>query len=1511
MIRLQGTSQFRQSPRDVAVAKMLLQFKQSGLGEGAAARFFSELAGRGGSMRDVIRVKTNLADAGLLPDFLGDHFPEGGSQVEQSLLIYRRKVTADGINYVLNEFKGRTGKNAVFLAEVGSWRTQVDRALTFVGDIDFSFVSNDTALTTAMKRAFDAYIERVTGLDSVRFDSVCTAHGKATLDVYIGEHGRMYAEEQMHKGTLKPIDLSSGTLGDALPGGRVIEQMALEAGAAKAGGSVEGAKHSTEPGLSLENIRHLNHDIISPQIFDPVDSVIKASKYLERSNAAAGTGADRTGQFAGAVKAAQGASDWKRVAQLFKGYFGDAFTFEQVAEGGRMTAKLKANEETVRAYFETCSRTMWQNAETGFGKKLNDLEERIRELESRKSAEADAAVLAQDAEKVRQEMVKLTDMVESEMTALVKDAHISIPESFSSLHEKFKGMVKDFNARFGLRRLSEEELKQKRFVEELIKSKQKSSLHIAAAYVMNKAMAAVEGANNILDFLDNKLLGELRASNEDFNGFVGQYKEAQAAALKDPKGAVSLLRGLKQRSVSGIQRINQAFNDTIQSSAAGRGGVKLMMVVGLVDEAQAYYEAFNREGWGGLATEFFRRRVPGGSAVEQLVMENYLLAGWEAVKTLVPPIGMIEAAAGIGKYALWDMPVRFYWNEELGALVDSLYAGAKFKLVGVESYEGAKLGVWRLVSVKYRGSIIDLQSFIKYKQAQIEAMQQELKKGLNQRDMSVKAYFGLTDRLGIDQILRNTIEAQDPVLRFIRELMENPNVGPRLAAHLGDVYKTRWEEAKLNFVLSVIKQLEERKAADDALARGQLPEMFAELQKLTTDLQIAEAVEKQMDADLDTNNAKAIVRWLWNMKRDLFSEGQMESDVTKAAQIVRRYLDAYRIVAEARQEAEGLLGYGASVDHGRRLLTGAGFLIGRIEEDKTSAVRWYQFVVSSRGAAEKQLLEIKANCVPQPKLESQFDREAHKQLSYYIVWQGVWSSLFKKDPANSSAFVQYAKEHHEKMAAVLKAYKEQYQKGCAQVSINGPEKVKLGEEIVLTAVVKFPVPRKATPTLLYQWSDVRSGLRFTEHTETYRPKTTAIGPYQVKVEVMEAIEGKWVKAGEAVHAFSVEKTLVSITGPNKAIIGEKMEFSAVTGIPKESAGGLLYAWRWEGTSQSKGNTEKLFDHIDQPGSYTLNLIVYQEVNRQSVKLGEAKHTVVVEQPAVTVAIDGPKRSMIGQDVGYRALLRSAAKGGQFTYAWSLDHTPLKGNSDIQWVKAPGKGSHTVKVEVFMAVGGKWQKMGEATTPLDVQEPFANCYISTPKDRLKIGESTTLTGMISETNMLDTSSLYFVWQVDGHGAGTGASYTYSGGTSGTHTVTVELWMRGQPQPVRFCQTSRAVFVEPKALEKKPDEKKVEEKPPRPFDQLNDKEKENVLTCLCKCNSTANQSIVSVYWDPKPLNASPHCFDAGNGPCVNQGFGCWRHYPEGGSDCAKNCTKRAGVISVPDGELNKGKELQKKK
>ena len=86
---------------------------------------------------------------------------------------------------------------------------------------------------------------------------------------------------------------------------------------------------------------------------------------------------------------------------------------------------------------------------------------------------------------------------------------------------------------------------------------------------------------------------------------------------------------------------------------------------------------------------------------------------------------------------------------------------------------------------------------------------------------------------------------------------------------------------------------------------------------------------------------------------------------------------------------------------------------------------------------------------------------------------------------------------------------------------------------------------------------------------------------------------------------------------------------------------------------------------------------------------------------------------------------------------------------------------------------------------------------------------------------------------------------------------------------------------------------------------EKERQGVLDCLGRCNSSASSSV-AVGYNPKPSDASPSCAKASNGPCINQGFGCWRHFPDGGSECAKGCYKRYNTTAAPASALNLGKD-----
>lgn len=93
--------------------------------------------------------------------------------------------------------------------------------------------------------------------------------------------------------------------------------------------------------------------------------------------------------------------------------------------------------------------------------------------------------------------------------------------------------------------------------------------------------------------------------------------------------------------------------------------------------------------------------------------------------------------------------------------------------------------------------------------------------------------------------------------------------------------------------------------------------------------------------------------------------------------------------------------------------------------------------------------------------------------------------------------------------------------------------------------------------------------------------------------------------------------------------------------------------------------------------------------------------------------------------------------------------------------------------------------------------------------------------------------------------------------------------------------------------------------RTFAQLPETDRQAVLDCICKCNSTANLSLVRVYYTTAPSDASPACSDTQQGPCVNQGNGCWRHFPPVNGNCMTQCAARYDLDTVPNEMLNAGR------
>jgi hypothetical protein len=1051
-VKLEGLARAMGMPDlDARIARMLFEVNT---GKRTPKQFYEGLARAGGNMFDVIKVRSRLvdhADQSFTRQVMGPTFSENGTPVEQKILTWRRQETLAAIDEVVKRFvdSGRVPADgyALLISHVGKWANQADRSLTFTGDIDFSFVSNDTALAEAMKEAYAEVIKRRTGLDPKSLDSVCTAHGKAGLEVYIGRHGMAFAEEQMKINEL--VDMSTGarTRQDL---DQVAHQLTSERDlAASQGKELPKPALNTEPGLSMEMARHFQHDIVGPRLFDVGNAIVKAAKYLDRSykalDKAGGQPADpgmaafarRITELANAKPQTRATRD--ETLRLISEQLGSPA--RTTWDMGTQKLVLSIDAAAVERFHQAAGRALWDTVRQGSNKRTTELDQRLRDLLDRQNK---GDKVDEDVAKLRQEMVDLVDMVEAE----VKAAHgADIPIEVHTNNAKVRAMLDTLSKRFGVKKLSAEELKDKKFVEELLKAEMAhpdpSRLKMVAGYIMDRtaraaelSMSGVEKTNQLLDIIDDRLLGPLRGDSE-FADFEAEMKLVRQANM-DPRlrpESMGRLSALKIRVASNIKATNMYLNEKLQATAAGRQGMKFMMVYGLVDEMQAYRDAFNEKGWGGFATEIFKRRIPFGGAVESAVMGNTLRAGWDVVTTLIPPLALPEAAYGLGTM-IGTQVKSTYWSEQLALFTDSLYADAIFKVEGEQQYEKAKVNVYRLVRTFHNNMPLDLHRFAEMRKDQVEALAKEVETGRVNWQAYKNNFKGLTEWLDVDATLKANLAASDPALMLLEEMANHEAVGPRLMDRLAEKGLARWEQVKLGYVVKLIKHLEERKQADDALGRGALPELFAELRKVAADLAIEDEVMKGLDTEVDTSNLKGLIKWLWDVKRGALGQAPTESETTRAAQVVKKYLDAYKQVQALRDQAAGQLAK-AAVDVNTRYLTTGLFLTGRADPDLAAARSWIGQIETARKAMANAILAIKRSFLAKAGLDSADQPYLDRAFAHE-----VWIKPYQDGNARlkKAWMADYAAGHVKERDKVLAEYKDWLTKlGPVQLTVTATD----------------------------------------------------------------------------------------------------------------------------------------------------------------------------------------------------------------------------------------------------------------------------------------------------------------------------------------------------------------------------------------------------------------------------------------------------------------------------------------
>lgn len=191
------------------------------------------------------------------------------------------------------------------------------------------------------------------------------------------------------------------------------------------------------------------------------------------------------------------------------------------------------------------------------------------------------------------------------------------------------------------------------------------------------------------------------------------------------------------------------------------------------------------------------------------------------------------------------------------------------------------------------------------------------------------------------------------------------------------------------------------------------------------------------------------------------------------------------------------------------------------------------------------------------------------------------------------------------------AYTTDMEKLLASVIIEGPDKARIGEKILLKAVVKDTelAPQKLT----FNWSEDSTKTKFPAKGDTLTITGDYVHTYKIKVEVSEKSQGKEEGVGEATHTLTVtEGNKVSIKAPLQAKTGDTVNFAAVTNAPDTIKPTFKYAWSFKGDNKVFETKESFTKRIDHPGQYDIVVVVYQDTGKQSsVKFGEAKHTLTV------------------------------------------------------------------------------------------------------------------------------------------------------------------------------------------------------------------------------------------------------------------------------------------------------------
>jgi len=629
-----------------------------------------------------------------------------------------------------------------------------------------------------------------------------------------------------------------------------------------------------------------------------------------------------------------------------------------------------------------------------------------------------------DSTDVKDSVIKSIAAVYKEFSAkdrglVIEKAKTIVGDGFAAaLATRFRGESKPV--------LSPETIKTRKTANDMLNElvKKNGGRKLAAAMVIDQVKNTIDTLDNTLDWLDTKLLGELR-KEPAFHDFESEAKKVKPTETKTKRK--KLIHNIKtNKAVGSIQKLNHKLNTMVQSSATGRGVTGALGAYNLATELPVYWKAISKGDWNTLGTELFRRRVPFGGAVENIAMENYLLAGWDCVTTVIPPLGLPQAIAGITLQSL-KAGENYYWNQGLRSFKNQLFMTADFKIMDVVSHEGIKTANWELVSVRYTDTTREKQSAI-YRKTLEEQGNIIKKEALRQ---------WIDESWHMDDLLYKTIYSADPVLNALKQMMAHPAITDKGKQHLYGKKSAKgkdavnWEmpgvferESHLKdwFTVSLIRELETRMAAEYAMVTGNYEIHFNSLLSVARELDI----EKEIAAAVSLETKSTVLNWLWDKSNLLLLEGgTLTKELEDVSALILKYLTAYENILSSRGRIEKEAGIKGVSAAGLRILTGAAMLTGEPDTDLKTAKQWEKEPGKAKSKMYNTLTAIKEKYIKNSTLDSRFDKDILDKASAHETWRRAWRFVYMtRDKLKSKALEQAKLEKNkvEKQTLLFEAH---------------------------------------------------------------------------------------------------------------------------------------------------------------------------------------------------------------------------------------------------------------------------------------------------------------------------------------------------------------------------------------------------------------------------------------------------------------------------------------------------------